>query len=200
MATGDKGCFLGFHRSVLIFHSCSEADLHFLFFSLATIFVITTVAIVTKCHSHLISQCLCCIYTSSYATTSDYSTNHDVTACQRLSVSHFPKKEAICELLKYSTYPFQEPILRVFPGATSCANYWITQDPDRKQMVHSNGLIKESLIRSVYRDKKNQNQQELVKHPRASKGWELLLTLRMNFTLLSSSDLLVSPAGQTQPR
>lgn len=85
---------LGFHRSVLIFHSCSEADLHFFFFSLTTIFVITTVAIVTKSHSHLISQRLRCIYTSSYATTSDYSTNHDVTACQRLSVSHFPKKRS----------------------------------------------------------------------------------------------------------
>lgn len=57
-------------------------------------------------------------------------------------------KEVICEILKYSTYPFQEPILRVFPGATSCANYWITEDPDRKQMVHSNGLIKENLITS----------------------------------------------------
>lgn len=67
-------------------------------------------------------------------------------------------------------------------------------------MVHSNGLIKESLIRIVYRDKRNQNQKELVRHPGASKGWELLLFLHMNFTLLSSSDLLVSPTGQTQPR
>lgn len=59
----------------------------------ATVFIIAIVAIVTKWHSHLISRRLHCFCTLSYATTSDYYTNHDVTTCQRLSVSHFPKQK-----------------------------------------------------------------------------------------------------------
>ena len=107
--------------------------------ALTTTSVIPIMAIVTKCHIHLIFLTHC--PPTPHTTTSDNVSKCEITSCHKypfpLTRKVFVYPPNACNAIPESYFE------AVFLGATHGTNDYIIQDCSRKQMAHPNGVSKE---------------------------------------------------------